>query len=180
MREEVLRQLQQSVEVAVSNLGLDHPELGQMPPRLRLLRAESGPKAVHLAQRQRGRLNVKLAGLGEKRRVAEVVHRKQRRGALARRRRQNRRVGADEAVLVEVFGRRAHDLRADAQNGRLPRRPHPQMAVLHEEVDAVFLQRDRVGIALRHPLHHFDVLDVQFEAAGRALVRPDLAGDNHR
>ena len=61
--EEVLRQLQQPIEIAVRNLRLDHPELGQMPPRLRLLRPERWPETVHLAQRQCRGLDIELAAL---------------------------------------------------------------------------------------------------------------------
>ncbi len=54
------------------------------------------------------------------------------------------------------------------------------MAMLHEEIDAVFLGRDGVGLALRHALNDFDVLDIELEAAGGALIGTHLAGDNHR
>ncbi len=179
MRDEVFRQLHQPVQVHVGHLGLDHPELRQVPPRLRLLRAKRRPEAVHLAQRQRRRLNVKLAALRQVRGIAEVVHRKQRRRALARRRRQNRRIGPDISIGVKVFSRRAHDLRANPQNRRLPWATHPQMPPLLQKVDAMILQRDRVRVGLRHALHHLHVFHVQLVPARRALVRTHLSRDNY-
>ena len=50
--------------------------------------------------------------------------------------------------------------------------------MLHQEIDAVLLQRDRVRIGLGHALDHVDVLDIQLEPARRALVRPHLARNN--
>ena len=52
------------------------------------------------------------------------------------------------------------------------------MAMLHQEIDAVLLGRDGVGLLLGHALHDFDVLDVELVAAGRALVGADAAGDD--
>ena len=74
----------------------------------------------------------------------EVLHLEQRRRALARRRREDRRVGEDEAARVEEVADRVDDLVADAQDRLLPRRADPEMAPIHQEVDAVLLRRDRV------------------------------------
>ena len=52
------------------------------------------------------------------------------------------------------------------------------MAVLHQEVDAMLLGRDGVGIRLRNPLHHLHGADVEFVPPGRALVGADLAFDD--
>ncbi len=87
-------------------------------------------------------------------------------------------VGADEAVLVEVFGRGAHDFGADAEDGGLAGGADPEVAVLHEEVDAVLLGGDGVGVGLGDALDDFDVFDVELEAAGGALVGADFAGDD--
>ena len=67
---------------------------------------------------------------------------------------------------------------ADAQNGGLARGAHPEMAMLHEEVDAVFLEGDGVGVGLGDALDDFEVFDIELEAGGRALVGADLAGDD--
>ena len=176
--EEVFGQLQQAVEIAEGDFRLDHPELGQMAAGLRFFRAEGRAEAVDLAQRERRGLDVKLAGLGEKRRIAEVVDREERRGAFAGRRCEDGRIGADEAVVVKVLRRRAHDLGANAQDGGLARRAHPEMAMLHQEVDAVLLERDGVGVGLGDALDDLDVFDIELEAAGRALVGANFAGDD--
>ena len=139
-RDEIFRQHHQVVESSVGDLGLHHPELREVPPRLRLLRAKRRPEAVHLAQRHRGRFDVELARLRQVCLLLEVVHRKQRRRAFARRRRQNRRIGQRKATLIEEVARRLDDLRTSAQYGGLPRRAHPQVPVLHQEVDAVFFR----------------------------------------
>ena len=178
MGEEVLGQLHQAVEIAVGDLGLDHPELGEMAAGLRFFRAEGRAEAVDLAQRQRRGLDVELAGLGEEGGIAEVVDRKQRRCAFAGRRREDGRIGADEAVVVKILRGGAHDLGADAQDGGLARRAHPEMAVLHQEIDAVLLERDRIRVGLGNALDDLDIFDVELEAARRALVGANLAGDD--
>ncbi len=50
--------------------------------------------------------------------------------------------------------------------------------MLHEEVDAVLLERDRVGIGLGDALDDLNILDVQLKPAVGALVGADLAGDD--
>ena len=105
VREEVFGQLQQAVEIAVGDFGLDHPELGEVAAGLGFFRAEGGAEAVDLAEGERGGLDIKLAGLGEEGGVAEVVDGKQRRGAFAGGGREDGRIGADEAVAVEVLRR---------------------------------------------------------------------------
>ena len=52
------------------------------------------------------------------------------------------------------------------------------MAVLHEEVGAVLLERDGEGRVLGHALDDFDAFHVKFIAPGGALVGADLAGDD--
>ena len=52
--------------------------------------------------------------------------------------------------------------------------------MLHEEVNAVFLRRDRVRIAFGDALHDLDVGDVEFVAARRACVGADDAGRQDR
>ena len=59
--EEVLGEVHVVVEVDEGDLGLDHPELGQVAARLRLLGAEGRPEAVDLAERHRAGLHVELA-----------------------------------------------------------------------------------------------------------------------
>ncbi len=80
-------------------------------------------------------------------------------------------------MVVEVVGRGLHDGGADAQYGGLAGGANPEVAMLHEEVDAVFLQRDGVGGGLVDALEDFERFDVELEAGGGAVVAADLAGD---
>src|ERR1019366_5914991 len=52
-----------------------------------------------------------------------------------------------------------------------------QVAMVHQKVGAMLLGRDRVRVRFRHPLHHFQVLQVHLKAARRALFGADFAGD---
>ena len=151
--QEVLGEVHVAVEVDERDLGLDHPELGQMAARLRLLGAEGRAEAVHLAERHRAGLHVELAGLREVGLVVEVVDLEQRRRALARVGREDRRVDQREAVRVEVVAAGADDARAHAQDRVLARRAQPEVAVVHQEVGAVLLRRDRVLVRLLHDAH---------------------------
>ena len=85
---------------------------------------------------------------------------------------------SDEAAVVEEVARGSDDLGANPQHRGLARRTQPEMTMLHQEVDAVFLQRNGVGVVLLHLLHDLRVGDVQLVAAGRALVSADFAGND--
>jgi hypothetical protein len=52
------------------------------------------------------------------------------------------------------------------------------MAMLHEEVDAVLLEGDGVGVGLGDALNDLEAFDVELIAAGRTLVGTDFAGDD--
>ena len=139
-----------SSSVGVGDLGLDHPELGQVAARLRLLGAKRRAEAVGAAERHRVGLVIELAALREVGGfVVEVLHREERRRALARRRREDRRIGEDEAAAVEEVAHGVDDFVADAQDRLLARRADPQVAAVHQVVDAVLLRRDRDSSALR-------------------------------
>ena len=77
-------------------------------------------------------------------------------------------------MLVEEIARGLDDLGADAQDRRLARGAQPQVAMLHQEVDAVLLGRDRVRVVRIDALHDLRVADVDFVAAGGALCRRGL------
>ena len=139
---------------------------------------EGGAEAVNLAQGKGGGFDIKLAGLGEVGGVAEVVDGEQRGRALAGGGGEDGRIGANEAVAVKVLGCGAHDFGPDAENGRLPGGANPQMAVLHEEVDTVLFESDGVGVRLGNTLDDLHIFDIEFEAAGSALVGADFARDN--
>ena len=69
---------------------------------------------------------------------------------------------------------------ADAQDGPLALGAQPQVAVVHQKLDAVLLGRDRVFLRL---LDDCQAGHIQLEAAGdtgRALVGLDSARDDQR
>ena len=111
------------VQVGEGDLRLHHPELGQVPPRLRLLRAKGGPEAVDPAVGGHRRLAVKLAALRQVgRALVEVRHAEERGRPLARRRREDRRVDEDVALAIQVVPRGLDDGVAHAGDGVLTRR----------------------------------------------------------
>ena len=119
---QTLSELHHIVERRVRHLGFDHPELRQMAARLRLLGAEGRPEPVHPAERHRVRLVVQLTALREIRRgVFEVLDRKERGRAFARRRREDRRVREDEPATVEEVAHRVDHLVPHAEDCLLPR-----------------------------------------------------------
>jgi hypothetical protein len=52
------------------------------------------------------------------------------------------------------------------------------MAMLHEEVDAVLFEGNRVGIGLGDALDHLEAFDIKLKATWGTLIRADLAGNN--
>src|SRR5213596_3517784 len=73
VHEEVLGQGHVLLEAGEGHLGLDHPELGEMPARLRLLGAEGRAEAVHPAEGHCAGLGVELTRLRQVRRLVEVL-----------------------------------------------------------------------------------------------------------
>src|SRR5277367_1083521 len=151
-----------------------------MPARLRLLGSERWAEAVDLAEGEGGGFDVELAGLGEVGLVVvEVVHFKKLTGAFAGVGSEDGWVGADEAVDVEVLGCGAHDGGADAEDGGLAWGAEPEVAVLHEEVDAGFLELDGEGGFYGDLLDDLYVFYVELEAAGGPRVGADFSGDDY-
>ena len=176
--DEILGELHHVVQVGVGHLGLDHPELGEVAARLRLLGAERRAEAVDAAERHRVGFVVELPALRQIRRlIVEVLRLEQRRRALAGGRREDRRVGQDEAAAVEEVADRVDDLVADAQDRLLALGAEPEVAAVEQEVDAVLLRRDRVVVRRADDFH---ALDVDLVAARRALVGARRAGDHDR
>ena len=169
VRDEVFHELHVAVEVHEGHLRLDHPELGQVAARLRLLGAEGGAEAVDLAERHRARLHVELAGLGEVGLAeVEVGDLEEGGGPLAGARREDRRVDEGEAAPVEEVADGLHDRVPDAQDDRLPLGAQPVVALLHEEGDPVLLVAD--GELAGRLRDHPEVLHVELEADGRPRV----------
>jgi len=175
--EVVFGELEEVFEVGVGHLGLDHPELGEVTAGLRLLCAEGRAEGVDLAEGERGGFDVELAGLGEVGLVvAEVVHFEEFGGAFAGVGREDGWVGADEAVVVEVLGGGAHDGGADAEDGGLAGGADPEVAMLHEKVDAVFFEGDGERGGVVDALEDFEGFDVELEAGGGSCIGAHTAG----
>ena len=135
--------------------------------------AECGAEAVDLAEGEGCRFDVELAGLGEVGLVVvEVVHLEELGGAFAGVGGEDGWVGADEAVGVEELGCGAHDGGADAQDGRLARGAEPEVAVLHQEVDAGLFELDGEGCFFGDLVDDGDAFDVELVTAwGRGCRR---------
>ena len=132
-----------AVMIGKCHLGIHHPEFGQMPPRLRFLSAKGRPERVDLPHRHRHGLTVQLTALCQVGRPSEVVDLEQCGRALHRVARQDGRIHLDESALLEELVHREYDAIPDPHDRPLPSRPEPQMAVIHQELDAVILGRDR-------------------------------------
>lgn len=155
VRHHLFRNLHVIVERPERPFRFDHPELGKMPPRFRFFRAEGWTKTIHFAECHRVRFVIKLSALREIRRIAVKVSFEKRRRAFDRCRCENRRIHQQETLLIQPIANRLDDRRAHAQDGMLPRRTQPQMAICHQEFDAVFFGRD--GKFTARPLHHLKI-----------------------
>ena len=176
--DERFREIHHVVERRVGDFGLDHPELGQVAPRLRFLGAKRRAKTVDAAERHRVGLVIELAALRQVRRfVVEVLDREEGCGSLARGRREDRRIGEDEAATVEEVTNRIDHFVADAQDRLLARRAQPEVTAVHQVVDAVFLRRDRIVLRFGDDL---EPADIELEPAWRSRVRPRRPGDGNR
>src|SRR5580704_9640330 len=138
-----------------------------MTAGLAFLGTERWPERIHLAQRHRCSFDVKLSRLRKVGLLVEVIDRKQRSRAFTRSGRKNWRIGQREAALVEEITRSFDDLSANAKNRGLAWGSHPQMPMLHQKIDAVFFQRNGIGITLRDFLNHLHIRAIQLIATGR-------------
>ena len=143
--DQALGQIDHVVQRRVRHFGLDHPELGEVPARLRFLRAEHRAEVVDAAERHGVGFGIQLAALRqEDLLVLEIVDGEQRGRALARGGREDGRVGEDEPLIVEEIADRADHLVSHAQNRLLLLRPNPQVPAIEQVIDAVLLGRDRI------------------------------------
>src|SRR5438552_3114862 len=176
--DEVFRQLHDVVERSVGDFRLHHPEFCEVPAGLGFFRAKSWAEGINLAQRHSSGFDIELSGLREIRLLIEILDREQRAGALAGGGRQYGRIGEGEAAIIKKIAGRLDDFRAHPQNRRLARGAHPQMAVFHQELDSVFLQRNGIRLAVGHALHHFRLRHIQLVAARGALIGADFASND--
>jgi hypothetical protein len=81
---EILGHRDDFVQIRERDFRFDHPELGQVPAGLGFFRTERRAETVHLAVGHAGRLDIQLPGLGQRDRLAEIVHLEQGGFTLAR------------------------------------------------------------------------------------------------
>jgi hypothetical protein len=110
--------------------------------------------------------------------VVNVVDFEKRGRAFAGGGREHRRVGEGVALAVHEFARSADGFGANAQNRGLARRANPEVPLIEQEIDAVLFELDGEGRALWNFLDDLDFRDADLVAAGGALFRANLAGDN--
>ena len=169
--EEVLGELRVGGEIGERDLRLDHPELGEVAARVRVLRAERRPERVDLRHRQAVGLDVELARHGQARLLAEEVlvavdlavgrarqvREVERRdpehlaGALGVRRRDDRRVDPEEAALVEEPVHRLRERVAHARDRADDVRARPQVRDLAQVLHRVALRLHRIVCRDRRP-----------------------------
>ena len=141
---ELLLQPHVGRRVVPRHFRLHHPELGQVPPGLRLLGTECRPEAVDLPERGRGGLTIELAGLRQVRLAeVEVVGGEELPRLLPDGPGQDRGVDQGEVALVEEVADGLHHLVPYSGDRCLLPAPEPEVPVLEEEAGAVVLGRDR-------------------------------------
>jgi hypothetical protein len=142
-------------EVGEGDLGLDHPELGEVAAGVRVLRAEGRPEGVDPREREAVCLDVELPRDGEEGLAAEEVlavvdaprlgarqvgeiergDAEQRAGALGVGRGDDRRVDPEEALLVEEAVDRLGDRVAHARHRADHVGARPQVRHLAQELE---------------------------------------------
>ena len=177
-----------AVQIAEGSLGLDHPELRQVPRRVRVLRPERRPERVAVAERAAVRFDGELAGdgqvrppgeevllpvdlaVGPTRRVLRVEYRdgEHLAGAFAVAGGDDRRVDVQEpAVLEEAVNRRA-DTVPHAGDGPEGVRPRPQVGLSPEELERVPLLLDGVTLGVG-PAENAKLSDLHLDGLPLAL-----------
>src|SRR6476469_1390109 len=126
-----------------------------MTASLRLFGPERGAEAVHFPERHRSGFVIQLARLRQVYRlVLEVLNWEQCSGSLAGGRREDRSVHQREAVRIEVIADALDHLVTDTQNRMLAAAADPQVTMIHQKIDAVFLGRDGGRRGLRDALFY--------------------------
>ena len=186
-------------EIGKGDLGFDHPELGQVPRRVRVFGAEGRAKGVDLAQGQAIAFDVELARHGQECVLAEEiaahvdralvgarqVHQVEGRnaehlaGTFGIRGGDDRRVDPAVAVLVEVAmdGRGQGVAHARDRTEQVGARS--QVGDLAQEFERMRLGLDRIGFRIFDPADHFDRTGLQFETLALALRGDQFAAGNH-
>ena len=194
--DERLGQVHVVVQVVEGHLRLDHPELGQVPRRVRVLGAEGRAEGVDLAQAAGEDLGLELAADGQVGRPAERSPGRKStlpslRGSLAEVERgdpehlagafavaggDDRRVDVEEALLLEEVVDRPADAVADAGDGAEGVGPRPQVGDGAQELEGVALLLQRIGLRIG-PAVDGDASGVDLGRLSLGRRRLDLAVD---
>ena len=152
-----------------------------MAAGLRFFGAKRRAEAVGLAERGAGRFVIKLAGLREiDFFVFEVIDFEQSRCAFAGGGREDGRVHQHEAVRIEIIADAFDHFVAHADGRVLAAAAQPQMAMIHQKIDAVILGRDGIRRLFRNALHNVRAFHVELVSARRARFFADLSANDQR
>ena len=190
------------MEVGEGDLGLDHPELGQVPGGVGVLGPEGRPERVHPAHGQAVGLDVELArdgevGLPTEEVLGEVdptavrpgagkVGQVQRRdpehgtGPLGVVGGDDRRVDPVEPPLVEEPLERHRQAVPHPGDGAERVRPGPQVGDLPQVLERVLLGRHRVGLGIADPADDLHGLGLDLHRLALALRLRQLPRHDHR
>src|SRR5205823_6357831 len=157
---------------------LDHPELGEVTPRLGFLGAKRRTERVDLPERRSGRLAIKLSGLREVCLSLLEVIRLEQATAFADRCREDRRVDAQKATLVKEIVDRLLDLIAYRKDRALPITAKPEVPVIEEKIDTVLLRLYRIIERTRS--YDLELGDGNLESARRTCVGANFAANDYR
>src|SRR4029079_6206182 len=108
----------------------DHPELGEVPARLRLLGAERRSERIDLSERGRGGLTLQLPGLREIRVPFVEVLRGKQPASLTDGRGENRCVDSQKSALVEKIADRLFERVANDEDCALSWTAQPEVTVI--------------------------------------------------
>ena len=134
----------------------------------RLFRAECWAEAIHIPKRHRIRFVIKLSRLREINFfIFEVIHFEQRAGAFAGGRREDGRIHQCEAMRIKVIANPFHHFMTHANGGMLAAAAEPQMAMIHQKIDAVVFRRDRVRMFFGNALNDVRIFHIEFKPAMR-------------
>ena len=80
-------------------------------------------------------------------------------------------------MRVEVIANAFYDFVPNANGRMLPSAAEPQVAMVHEEVDAVLFGSDRIRMLFGHALDHYRVRDIKLIAARGPRFSAHCSGD---
>ena len=177
-------------QIGERDLGLDHPELGQMAAGVAVLRAEGWPEGVHLAQRQAPALHIQLSAHGQVRLLAEEVlvevhlafgrawrvhgvqraHAEHLSGALAVARRDDGRVHPLELALMEELMHRHRQRVSDAAKRTKGVGARSKVRHFAQVLVGMGLRLDGIGVRIVDEAVHLQTCGLQFKCLRLALA----------